>query len=75
MSGIILILLATTSICPDPIIQYAPGVEEGWTEEDEQQIPISQTRCREIFGENYCLHKLTKLGTNRYTAVCRQLDR
>jgi hypothetical protein len=74
MSGIILVLLAFQPGCPDPITLYASGVEEGWTEEDETQIPISQTRCREIFGENYCLYKLTKLGTSRYTAICRKKE-
>ena len=59
--------------CPRTVLLIAEGVNEGWTEADDAQVEVSRKRCRQLFGDNSCLRKLTKVGIMRYTAVCRSL--
>jgi hypothetical protein len=58
---------------PRTVLLLAEGVNEGWTEADDAQVEVSRKRCRQLFGDNSCLRKLTKVGIMRYTAVCRSL--
>ena len=57
--------------CPNVILILDTASDEGWTAEDDLQVSVSIRRCTQLFGVTSCLHKLTKLGTHRYTAVCR----
>ena len=59
--------------CPSTILQIAEGVMEGWTDVDDDQVLVSRKRCKQLYGDSSCLHKLTKVGPMRYTAVCRPI--
>lgn len=59
--------------CPSTILIIAEEVTEGWTTRDDEQVLVSRKRCKQLYGDSSCLHKLTKVGPMRYTVICRPI--
>lgn len=63
--------ITPTQECP---MTVCFGCGNPWTDLEVTQALISNKRCKQKYGENYCLVRLVKYNDLQWSAVCRHMS-